>query len=229
MAREEFIDNLRAASRSLPPPRTNRVVGARTDRDIAVLLRAADLWLTPRAVHGFNVADFPDLSEAQCAELAKAVAAFRAVAERAVAGRALPHKPAKKIDSARARKHLEHIIRIVREAILREWLAAQEKMIGAATAAAEAKNWYVEKDEKDVEESLLGSYKALDFLSQRATRRKSCLIRSPALAAEARASLTWPSCPPTRPCISSRSRTALGRSSPPGGICTDGRLAKKHW
>src|SRR5437870_6339177 len=51
-------------------------------------------------------------------------------------------------------------MKIVRDRLLPEWLEAQEKMLEEATAAAKAKGWYVEKDEKQIEESLLGTYKA---------------------------------------------------------------------
>ena len=59
----------------------------------------------------------------------------------------------------RARKHLKAAMKIVRDRLLPEWLQAQEQMIQEAEAAARAKGWYVERDEMQVEESLLGTYR----------------------------------------------------------------------
>ncbi len=40
------------------------------------------------------------------------------------------------------------------------WLDAQKQMLEEATAAAKKKGWFFEEDEKEMQESLLGSYKA---------------------------------------------------------------------
>ena len=66
--------------------------------------------------------------------------------------------------ASQARKHLKEAMKIVRNRLLPEWLEAQEKMLQEATAAAKAKGWYVEKDEKQIEERLLGTYKAPSLL-----------------------------------------------------------------
>ena len=71
-----------------------------------------------------------------------------------------PNKPAPKAISAQARKHLEAIIEIVGHRLLNEWLEAQEQMVEEAMAAAKERGWYVEKDEKELHESLLGAYSA---------------------------------------------------------------------
>ena len=45
--------------------------------------------------------------------------------------------------------------------MLHEWLEAQDEMVSEATAAANAKGWFVERDEKEVhEENFLGTYSA---------------------------------------------------------------------
>jgi hypothetical protein len=155
MAREEFIDSLRRASQALLPPRVTSGQGAQRDAYLSSKLDSADLWLTPKSVEGFDPADFRDWPQDDRDELAKEVAGFLAIAKQVPA-----NKPATKIQSQRARKHLEAAIRVVRRRLLHEWLEAQKQMISEATAAARAKGWYVEEDEKEVRENLLGIYKA---------------------------------------------------------------------
>ncbi len=155
MAREQFIDSLRLAARMLPPPRVSSDQGAQTDAYIATKLNAADLWLTPRSVAGFDASDFADWPKKDREELTREVGAFLAIAEKVPAD-----KPATKTQSNHARKHLERAIQIVRQQLVQEWLEAQQKMMHEATAAAKAKGWYVQMDEKEILESLLGSYKA---------------------------------------------------------------------
>ena len=116
---------------------------------------SGDPWLTPLSVAGFDPADFAAWPKQEREKLEREVDAFLAIA-RAVP----PNEPAPKAQSKRARKHLENAIKVVRDHLLPEWLEAQEKMLQEATAAAKAKGWYVEKDEKPIEESLLGTYKA---------------------------------------------------------------------
>src|SRR5438067_2384741 len=75
MAREEFLDSLRRASRMLVPPRVRSKPGAQTNANLATKLRAADLWLTPKSVEGFDPADFADWPKNERDELKKEVAA----------------------------------------------------------------------------------------------------------------------------------------------------------
>jgi hypothetical protein len=155
MAREQFIDSLRAASRMLAPSSVNSGNGLDADVYLSSVLGAADPWLTAKSVEGFDPADFTDWPKKERDELTKEVAAFLALAQRVPADKA-----ATKTQSKQARKHLERILQIVRPHVLHEWLEAQEKMVREASAAAKKKGWYIERDEKEVLESLLGTYKA---------------------------------------------------------------------
>ncbi len=148
MAREDFFDSLRAADRMLSPIKENWPWG-RTTRF------SADPWLDPLSVAGFDPADFADWPKPDREKLEREVEAFLAIAREVP-----PNEPAPRDQSKRARKHLESAIKIVRGQLLPEWLEAQEKMLEEAAAAAKAKGWYVEKDEKQIEEGLLGTYKA---------------------------------------------------------------------
>jgi len=155
MGRENFFDSLRIADRSLARPRVSTGHGLARDTYLSSGLDTAEMWLTARSVEGFDPADFADWPEKHRLELANEVAAFRTIAQRVPS-----NKPATKTQSNQARKHLERVIRIVRDQLLPTWLGAQERMMDEATKAARAKGWYVEKEEKDVLESLLGAYKA---------------------------------------------------------------------
>jgi hypothetical protein len=148
MAREQFIDNLRLADQLLAPITMSWPGGKTT-------YYSGDPWLTPKSVEGFEPADFADWPKEEREELEREVAAFLAIAREVP-----PNQPATKAQSKQARKHLERVMMIVRDRLLPEWLEAQEKMLDEAAAAAKAQGWYVEKDEKRIEESLLREYKA---------------------------------------------------------------------
>lgn len=154
MAREDFIDNLRLASRELALPSVRTDQGSASANGLAVLLRA-DLWLTTKAVEGFDPADFADWPAVERAALGQAVAAFRAIARQVS-----PDKPASRAQSQQARKHLQQIVALVGQRLLDEWLAALRHLMAEAATAATAEGWHAELDEKDLRESLLGLYRA---------------------------------------------------------------------
>jgi hypothetical protein len=155
MARDEFFDRLRTASRALAASRATNGQEVKIDPDLASTWHSANLWLTPSSVEGFNPAEFKDLPARERDELVGEVAAFLAIATQARQA-----NPATKAQINQGRKHLERIVHIVGRHVLKEWLEAQQRMLDVATAAATAKGWYVEKDEKQLLESLLGDYKA---------------------------------------------------------------------
>ena len=155
MARDRFLDNLRLASRLLARPRAGVVPSNATGARSATVTSDSALWLTPKAVADFDVADFADLPLTERVRLEGDVASFLSVANSVP-----PGTPATANQRTKARKSLEGVIRTVREALLAAWLGAQRAMMGDAAAAAEGEGWYVERDEKVVTESLLGQYKA---------------------------------------------------------------------
>jgi hypothetical protein len=158
MAREKFVDSLRIADRLLRKGMVGADFPAEAEK-LAAPVDSADLWLTPKSVDGFDPADFADWPKKNREQLAKEMAAFLGIAEQ-FARQDLEERPVTQAQSKQARKHLERVIEIVRDHLLPEWLEAQEEMVEQATAAAEAKGWYVEKDQKELLESLLGKYKA---------------------------------------------------------------------
>jgi hypothetical protein len=152
MAREDFFDSLRLADKMFVPV---KVIWPGSK----VTFFQGDPWLTPLSVEGFDPADFADWPKEEREKLKAEVDAFLAIA-----GKVSPKEPAPKALAKQARKHLGATMKIVRNRVLPEWLDAQEKMIQEAAEAAKAKGWYVEKDEMELEESLLGTYKAPSLL-----------------------------------------------------------------
>jgi hypothetical protein len=79
MPKDDFLLNLRGAASTLWP--NVNVDGTRLSREnIEAQLRRATIWLTPKAVEGFKIADFPELESPRREELEQAVNAFRHVA-----------------------------------------------------------------------------------------------------------------------------------------------------
>lgn len=152
MALEDFLDSLRLASRMFGP---TKFVGPGPKLKSLQL----DGWLTPLSVEGYDPADFADWPEIERRRLDAEVRAFLSIARQVP-----PNAPAPRDKSRQARGHLEEVIKIVGSRLKAEWLEAQETMIQEAASAAKAKGWHVERDEIELEESLLGSYKAPSLL-----------------------------------------------------------------
>ena len=79
MARDEFLSNLRSAASCVDPayqPNGIRLEG----RHVYNLLYRGDMWLTSKAVEGYDATDFPELSSKEVERLNRSVERFRAVA-----------------------------------------------------------------------------------------------------------------------------------------------------
>ena len=148
MAREDFFDSLLLAHRLLP---SQKIIGRveRTDTDFS-----GDPWLIPDWFKGFDPTDFADWPKDERESLKREVDALLAIA-RAVP----PNEPATRSQSEPALRHLKETMKIVRNRLVPEWREAQEKMLEEVTAGSRAKGWYVEKDQEQIEQGLLGIYK----------------------------------------------------------------------
>lgn len=155
MARNRFVDNLRLASKLLARPRVEEVPWNMSETRSETTKTNSDLWLTPKSVADFEVGDFADLPLSERVQLEGDVASFLTVAHSIATGTTISAN-----QRTIARRSLERVIQTVRKLLLADWLTAQRTMLRDATAAAESKGWYVERDEKVVSESLLGEYKA---------------------------------------------------------------------
>jgi hypothetical protein len=84
MARDQFLENVRAAADYLSP--AFYVNGIRLNPEhLSDILRERLFWLTPATVEGFDPDDFGELSDEARERLARSVRAFRAIAEQASA------------------------------------------------------------------------------------------------------------------------------------------------
>ena len=88
-SRDEFLTNLSNAVR--PPLRTFHPNGIRLNRPyLERALQRSPIWLTPRAVKGFDIKDFPELPPDAQRTLASEVERFQSVAKRAPRRAAAP-------------------------------------------------------------------------------------------------------------------------------------------
>ena len=160
MARDEFIQNLRLAAGLISP----KVQTTGTELDAgstsARLARAA-LWLTPKAVEGFDPDEFNDLHEAERKELKNSVTAFRALAEAIP-----PQSPATDEQYRSGLDLLQRIFSIVRKLILDEWSSSVEQLISQAEEWTREKGWSSRRESKTVRERLLDSYDLSQLLIQ---------------------------------------------------------------
>ena len=155
MAREQFNNSLRVASKLLRPTRVSSDREPEFNSRTGNSLDNADLWLTPRVVADYHPGDYGDKPAKEVTELELEISRFLEVAHQVPA-----NQPATGGQSEQARRHLQAIIDIVREWLLVEWLAAQEHMMDEATQAAQSRNWHVDRDDKGIQESLLGTYRS---------------------------------------------------------------------
>jgi hypothetical protein len=160
VAREDFIQNVRLASRLVAPDvQTN---GAQLDADqVAGQLKRAALWLSPGYVEGFDPADFADLPQEQRDALADAVARFRAVA-----GAVPSSTPATPEQFREGLQTLGQVLEQVRSAVRRDWLDALTGLTNDVETWCRKHDWLAHRSEKEVQETLLGAYQAprLDIL-----------------------------------------------------------------
>lgn len=107
MARQEFLLNLKTAAGFLSP--RVQANGVRLGSEyLERILRRSTIWLTPRALDGFDVADYPDLDPKTRDRLVRAIERFQAVARRID-----PKEPASDADLAEAGPAFAEILDIL--------------------------------------------------------------------------------------------------------------------
>lgn len=159
MAREKFYESLRRAAHLLAPVRPRAFARDEYDFDPAdgsgTKRPRLPGWFAVGSVAGFDPADHADRPPEEQGELTREIAAFEQLV-RETPPDASPSEAA----LAAARRHLENVQRIVRERLLPEWLTALHAMMETAADAVRGPDWYIQKDEKELTESLLGKYRA---------------------------------------------------------------------
>ena len=121
----------------------------------------AALWLTSRAVEGFDANDFNDLPEAERDELQNSVTAFRHLADTIP-----PQSPPTDEQYRNGLNLLQRIFSIVRKPILDEWSDSVEQLISEAEEWARERGWSSRRESKTVRERLLDTYDLSQLLIQ---------------------------------------------------------------
>jgi hypothetical protein len=152
MAKSEFFSNVRTAVRSLAP----RVEADNPYTDSTRLeraLRGATVWLTPKAVEGFEIKDFGDLPPGERNALAEHVRKFLKVA-RTVA----PQEAAAPEQLREAVPQFLDIVVAVQKMMRDEWVAAARWLVDQATGWAQARAWPTQRYSRQISEDLIGTY-----------------------------------------------------------------------
>jgi hypothetical protein len=158
--KDDFIQNLRLATGSVAP--TVQADGIDLDpRLIEARLERAALWLTSKAMEGYDTVDFVDLPEPQRSELERSILDFRALADSIP-----PQSPPTDDQYRQGLQLLKAIVSIVRDQILGEWSASVEQLISEAERWAKKKGWLSRRERKTVSERLLDSYDLTQLLIQ---------------------------------------------------------------
>ena len=141
LAKRDFLTNLRIARNLFGHPRVDADSAVSAVIDTAAIadrLVSAALWLTPRAVAGFNAADFPELGPDRQAELLTAVQDFLAVATQVP-----PDKPATQEQYGNASVAFAKILEIL-TAYLQ--VPDEAKQVEAALQSVEFPPWVLNWD-----------------------------------------------------------------------------------
>jgi hypothetical protein len=152
MPKDEFVQNLRLAASTVAP-------SVHTDseqlsaRQISRRLARAALWMTPKAVEGYDPEDFRDLPKDQQEDLRNAVGEFKPLASSVP-----PDEPATDEQYKRGLELFTRIVSLVREPILAEWKDSVERIVAETEAWAVKHNWICRREKKTVSERLLDSY-----------------------------------------------------------------------
>jgi hypothetical protein len=154
MARNDFLDNLRRAEDALTPPKREGQTSAEA-LDWAIWNKR--LWLSPKSVDGFSPKDFRELSGDTKQALDRAVEDFLLIAKASAV------EPTRE-EISKARAHFETIRRVVREAVLSEWIEALRKLMAHASDWAKEQDWDTKTVRKTLKEGLLGSYEVPQLL-----------------------------------------------------------------
>jgi hypothetical protein len=162
MARERFFQDLRRAWGFLH--QRPRVEATSPSLNVAVLsrdVRNLDLWASPKNVEEYRSEDFADLDEPLRADLDRAVADFRSVA------RSVSPEAALTDDQFRsASEPFERLALIVRTIILSDWETSVTSVVQEGSTWCKELGWPDRFYEKELTESLLGTYRMPQLLFQ---------------------------------------------------------------
>ena len=157
---EIFILDLRRAAGLIQKPTVwTSGVQLMNGETYAMVLRQADLWLTPKVVAQFDPTDFQMWDEGSRLALAERVAAFRRIAETVS-----PNKPATEEQYRAGLSALKQLVEQLGGMVLGEWERALNRVTTEMESWCAAVNVSVRKEPKQVNEGLLGTYQTFQAL-----------------------------------------------------------------
>jgi len=153
---EEFILDVRRAAGEVEKP-TVLTSGAQlmSGETYARILQQADLWLTPKVVERYDPTEFQEWPKEVQDRLSRAVDSFRRWSSTVP-----PNKPANREQYEKGLEALKQILGAIREQVLREWLTALGQLTSQVTTWCDECEWPWRRYPKELEETLLGKYKA---------------------------------------------------------------------
>ena len=157
--REEFILDVRRSARTLLKPNVEAdsdVVD--TDAIMKILHRAA-LWLTPKVVERYDPEDFTNCQEEQQSRLKLAVDEFRRIANQ------VPSDQPATIDQfTEGTERFRDLINVLGGIVHDEWLDTIGTVEKQAEEWATEAGWRSRRVNKEISESLVGTYEAPQLL-----------------------------------------------------------------
>lgn len=157
--REEFILDVRRAAKMLQKPDVEGNSDAVNMDAVSKILHGAALWLTPKVVERYGAEDFADWQKDQQDRLSAAVEQFREIAKDVP-----PKKPATVAQYTEGGRRFRHLIDVLGEMVLEEWMQAIHAVEKQAEAWSAEAEWRTRRVNKKVSESLIGIYDAPQLL-----------------------------------------------------------------
>jgi hypothetical protein len=157
--REEFILDVRRAATMLQKPNVQADSNGIDADAIEKILHRAAIWLTPKVVEHYRPEDFTAWPNEAQERLQTAVERFREIAQQVP-----PDKPATYEQFTEGSRRFRDLISVLGAMVLGEWMNAIEDVEGQAEKWSTEAGWRSRRVEKEISETLLGSYSAPQLL-----------------------------------------------------------------
>lgn len=161
MSQEDFFRNVRTAVGMVTP----RIRPDSMSEIEQVLLDDAliesAMWLSPDTVAGYDPKDFADLPEQSREQLQRAVEDFLAVASKV-----RRHHPPTREQFIAGGDAFRRIVSLVGPIVVGEWTTSVQRLVADVERWAQKHHWRCQREPKEMDELLLGSYQLPQLLIQ---------------------------------------------------------------
>jgi hypothetical protein len=154
MARDDFLDNVRDAMTLTAPVLEANGDSARSVNS-ARLSRRATIWLTPKAVEGYDPNDFQTLDAERRKKLDTSVHAFEKMAQRVA-----PDVPVTDEQIHAGWEKFQAVVSVLRAVVCDEWIEDVAGLVEQAESWCRARGWIAKKRTKQLHDKFLGDYEA---------------------------------------------------------------------